>query len=690
MAITLQELVVKIQGDVADLKSAMHEGTETVRSSAAIMTDIMKTMSKDSQKEMGVFKEAMTTALGVFSAEGVLHAIEHIGEAIKEYIVDSFKEAIAASAAYEQAEMRMNIALANTGQLSQEASTSMAEFAEKMMQTTGATASAVLGAAAYIEMLTRMGRGDVEQATHAAVELAAVLNIDLQSAAHLVTRALDGNVTQLSRLGIQMDVGTSKTENLKNLIGALGNNMGVAEALTQTYSGALMVNHAQHEAVFEAIGKVFTENQAVIGVINTVTRMYQENSAEITKNLQHYKELVAEGIVFAAAAMQVFVQVLDVATRATRVMWDVMHPGIKTFKDIGDAITGDSKLGHLADLFDKAGKAAALGYAQIASGAHVATLANQGTTDSAKQLNDADQKLFDEGQKIYQAELKKDPKVKYTKDLAALNEYHKHAKGLDTEYDQAKRQLDTDLTKAIQSEGDKRVDRLEQDNERMRKMDSTKYADDIAENQLMIDALLASDQVSADEKIKITEKEEETKKRIRDQNTNAAIGIMGNLVTVGKAMGKDAFEFTKQASAAEAVIKSYQAFNVALASAPPPLNFILAGTAVAAGLANVATIESTHLATGLDTVPGVGFGDSFPAMLEPGEGVTDKGTNSDMKAFFSGGGANGMAQAIQALGDKFDKLAAAVMATPTTVVVGGKTISDTLRSEIRLGRKIYA
>lgn len=59
----------------------------------------------------------------------------------------------------------------------------------------------------------------------------------------------------------------------------------------------------------------------------------------------------------------------------------------------------------------------------------------------------------------------------------------------------------------------------------------------------------------------------------------------------------------------------------------------MAAAITAAGMANVAKIVSTPLATGIDSVPGIGSNDNFPAVLAPNERVVPSKTNEDLTEF---------------------------------------------------------
>ena len=68
--------------------------------------------------------------------------------------------------------------------------------------------------------------------------------------------------------------------------------------------------------------------------------------------------------------------------------------------------------------------------------------------------------------------------------------------------------------------------------------------------------------------------------------------IQGTFNALGSIFEQGSKE-AKAFAVADAIINTYKAANTALASAPPPFNFILAAANVAAGIANVKKILST-------------------------------------------------------------------------------------------------
>lgn len=98
------------------------------------------------------------------------------------------------------------------------------------------------------------------------------------------------------------------------------------------------------------------------------------------------------------------------------------------------------------------------------------------------------------------------------------------------------------------------------------------------------DAILAYDKQTAAAKLEIERAQQAAKVAIISNALGAVADLVGKETVAGKAL-----------SVAQAIINTYQGANLALASSPPPFNFIAAGTVVAAGLMNVKKILETPL-----------------------------------------------------------------------------------------------
>jgi hypothetical protein len=141
----------------------------------------------------------------------------------------------------------------------------------------------------------------------------------------------------------------------------------------------------------------------------------------------------------------------------------------------------------------------------------------------------------------------------------------------------------------------------------------------------------------------------QAKLKTSEMFANQMGNVFGNIAATAKAFGKSGFQAFKQFAAAQALVNTYSsavgAYN-AMAGIPyvgPYLAVIAAAAAVAAGLANVAQIESQSVSGvahgGLDYVPREGT-----YLLDEGEGVLKKDENA---ARMQGGGKWGEGQAVE-------------------------------------------
>ena len=135
------------------------------------------------------------------------------------------------------------------------------------------------------------------------------------------------------------------------------------------------------------------------------------------------------------------------------------------------------------------------------------------------------------------------------------------------------------------------------------------------------------------------EKDLENTKKLQEQKyqaTSDTLSSISNLAELfaGKSekQQEKAFKIQKAANIASAIIDTYKAANLALASAPPPLSFAFAGAAITAGLLNVKNIASQQFSGGASSGGGGGGGStpnlSTPQSVQPNFNIVgDSGVN---------------------------------------------------------------
>ena len=113
-------------------------------------------------------------------------------------------------------------------------------------------------------------------------------------------------------------------------------------------------------------------------------------------------------------------------------------------------------------------------------------------------------------------------------------------------------------------------------------------------------ALLQNEKLTAEERKQIEADYAEFTKSTADQiaaNRAAALdAVQGAIQNVASLVGEET-KAGKALAVADAVINTYKGASQALGAAPPPFNFILAASVVAAGLLNVKKITSTQIPT---------------------------------------------------------------------------------------------
>ena len=124
--------------------------------------------------------------------------------------------------------------------------------------------------------------------------------------------------------------------------------------------------------------------------------------------------------------------------------------------------------------------------------------------------------------------------------------------------------------------------------------------------------LLADETLTTEQREKINQEFVKTidgvQKQIVANQQQSIDALQGTFAALGS-LFEEGSAAAKGFAVADAIINTYKAANVALASAPPPFNFILAGANIAAGIANVQKILSTEpgdtAAAGGTTTPAI-------------------------------------------------------------------------------------
>lgn len=676
MATTLEELVITLTAETSGLRAELANGVQATQDAAASMESALANFTKNSTDNISGFESALATMAGVVGGELVLGAIKKLAEAAEELFTE-FSRGVDGAAAEEQAFTRLANALAQNNQYSAEALKSFQAFSVELEHTTGVTTEASAASLALLATLTKLDTDGLKKAEQAAVDLAAVMNTDLQSATSLIARGIEGNTEIFKRHGIEIQAGSSESENFANITSKIAEIAGgAATGAMQTYTGAVKQVNESYDEYMRQLGQAVTQNPVVIELLHQVSTAFQGLTEDMGGN-----KAIAEGL---GIALITIVQALKDILIVTGEIVDhlkILEAGFQSIilviSATGDAVNGIiqgfTKLAQfdfsttekaydslyatvtskpmfkdMVTQLDAVGDAGANAFLLVDRSAAIATASVGNNLNATKALTAAEKEHLDSITAYAQALAKKtdDISASFAQQLSSQKASYDAQRKNDTEYANLSDLTLTDLY-SKQTQDDERYfasrkaliqSQYTQGSAAIKeafdkdKLSETQYQ--AATLQLEKEHTLA---VNENNKQQATYEKETQKER-----TANLTSTFGTIATLSESSNSTLAAIGKAAAISQATIDGYVAVQKALASAPPPFNFALAALVGVATAENVAKIAGVGFKDGVDSVPGIGTEDNYPAVLAPGERVVSANANADLTAFLAnqGGGNN--------------------------------------------------
>lgn len=167
--------------------------------------------------------------------------------------------ALRAQAESEAAVNQLNLALANQGNYSKEASQELQEYADHLQQVSTFEGDAAVKGMAFLASLG-MTTTQIKEATSAAAEYAAATGTDLAAAQELMGKAFVGNTRALEKMGFQFTKGATDAQKFDQAMKQVNERFGgSAAAQLQTYTGQMKALENTAGDVQEAFGKMLGE-----------------------------------------------------------------------------------------------------------------------------------------------------------------------------------------------------------------------------------------------------------------------------------------------------------------------------------------------------------------------------------------------------------------------------------------------
>jgi len=531
---------------------------------------------------------------------------------------DFFAQSVEEFSKAQRSEMQLENALRSTGKAAIFTADELKAMAAEFQRFSTVGDDTIMEAQAIALRFEKLGREDMPRLIRASIDVAAAMGTDVASAVQKLGRAIEDPIqgmTALTRQGIVFD---QQQQDLIRTLVASGKELEAQDIILRrveaAFGGSAQAEIATYAGQVKQLKNSFGDLQEVIG---GALVPYLGKGVALLKEFVDAAQYFAQG----ETATRKYAESLDAINELQAKFNEASAAYAKVAKDTDEA---DRLLeiaaGYQRQLIDKkALLAASEKEMQLDIASKAAKREQMVLADKA---NAAERKAAAERAALAEQE-------KRTAEVNAKARYDVRVKGIDRELEYARQMASANTDEELNQYFYKINKEIELEETRLEK------AKEIAEQQNMFNEeqnalYLAQFQYLEEQKATVAAqyraRQEQglrslaavdkwllTERAKNFQSTMSFISSLAssensNLAAIGKA-----------AAIANATISTYEAANKALASAPPPFNFILAAAVTAAGMANVANIVGVKLAKG-----GLvsGSGDGVAATI--GEGGKDE------------------------------------------------------------------
>jgi len=643
---TLEELVVKLEADNAKLITALEESAKVTARSSKQMEDSISKFSEEASKKTSKFDDVMTVFAGTTLANVAVGAFNLAADAASAFM-GMLGDGIGEAAGFEKEMVKLANSLALSGNFSDKAAQDLQNYVGAMEDLSGIDDQVIAGNLAMLSSMTKLDAEGLQKAQSAALDLSAAMGIDLATATKMVGKAASGETDSFKKLGISIQETGDKSQTFANTLSTLESRFGgAAGGAMKTFSGAMLSAQNAVGNLFQALGDVVTSNPAVIAVLGELTKIINEMKSSVEGNADSLKKGFAEALTTTLMVMEAVAGGVEEFVRIMVAGFKTIYLGVQatvdSFQAMKAVMSGD--FAGAADAFKETGEvfeslaettnstggvvSSTLGKIASASQTATATMdsslkAVQPTIENVK--NKVVELTFAEQQRANAA--KEFANTLLESSVSVQSAYQMQQDALQTSYNSDIINFETYKAAKLQSQ----LDYFAQE---QAMLDQARANNSITEQQYAMaqSQLMQQQAVQRFKAVTDMNKQEEVLSKQRTENLKSTFGT---IATLQQSSSKELQAIGKAAALAQATMDGYAAVQKALSSAPPPFNFALAAVVGAATAANLAKISSVGLKSGIDSVPGVGSGDSFPAMLAPGERVVPSETNKDLTDFLS-------------------------------------------------------
>lgn len=586
----MSDIVIKVSGDISNFEQAMDDSLSATASLQSGLESVAK---------------ASAAAFAVLTAEVAL--------------------SVAAFAESEAAGNKLIQAMQNQGVFSDRLFNQYKKQASALQELTGVDDDAIVSATALVQ--AQIGEMEVTQELQQSIlDLSAARDMDLQSAADLISKGINGNIVGLKKLGIEVSENANQQERLSQIMTQTNAKFGGQAQAANQGLGAIKGLRSAFGDLQEEIGSKFAPiiEKVIIGLTKFIN-VIKDNQTIINWTAG----LLAAGVTITGLITVVSGAGIAILTMKAAVAALGLSLGVV--------------LGPVGALGIAAGVAAGAIGLFAAKQVNAKTIMEQ-MEDRAKSLTAEIDELQKKAARpdVFFLQPKEIQRITDAKnELAALEEKLaalQDRQARNPESDQGKqRQAKSEDPEEVERRQQAQLKLLEQEGVFLQAKQDLNSQD--AETSLnaeiaILDSKLAASTSFYEKKNLLeqknmlqarvnAEKDAKEQKRIQDETDKIKLQQMqstfSTISTLSSSSNQSLATIGKAAGVAQIAIATPVAVAKALAAFPPPFNFVAAGLVGAAMAAQAAQIAGVQFAEGGMMTGGIPGIDSIPATYMPGE-----------------------------------------------------------------------
>lgn len=640
---TLEELIVKIEADNKELKATLEESAKVTARSSKQMEDAISKFAESASKETSRFDDIMNVFAGTTLANVAVGAANMAKEAFGEFIA-LFKEGIAEASDYDQQLTRLANSLAANGKFTQEAMTSLRRFTQDMETLSGVDDAVIAKNLAVLSSMTRLSGEGLERAQKAAINLSAAMGIDLDTATKMVGKAAEGSTASFKKFGLNIEETADKNLTFANTLSQIEKRFGgAAGANMKTFEGSLLGLQNSFGNLFQALGDIIVKNPAIIAGMKELATVFSSLTSDAEKAGPSLAKGLANGLVeviaVSGAIYETFNKLFDFIVNGSALVATTISDTFGAIKSAlsfegNDAVKENFReTNQVWDQFKQSlSESSPVTDAMSNIAGAVQAAANTMTTEfpkteaSIKNSTEAVRELSFAQKELQQAS--QDFALQMAQNAVSVQQgYSVQQEALQVALEGQLITFDTFKEARLMSQ----LDQFAREQEMLNTALAQKK---ITEEQYGL-ASIALQQQQNNQRIKLANDLKKQEEQVNALRLGGYGTFFQGLASLSQSSNQRLAEIGKAGAISKATIDAYLAIQNALANVPYPANIAAAAGIGVQAFANVAKIAGVGLAGGINSVPGVGSKDNFPAVLAPGERVVPSETNQDLTEFLA-------------------------------------------------------